>query len=41
MEFLPHIQQIAREAGDLLMEHFGKVDIEYKGEVDVVTVADR
>ncbi|HWK31875.1 MAG TPA: inositol monophosphatase family protein [Terriglobales bacterium] len=41
MEFLPHIQQIAREAGDLLMEHFGKVDIEYKGEVDVVTAADR
>jgi myo-inositol-1(or 4)-monophosphatase len=41
MEFLPHIQQIASEAGDLLMEHFGKVDIEYKGEVDVVTVADR
>jgi myo-inositol-1(or 4)-monophosphatase len=41
MEFLPHIQQIALEAGDLLMQHFGKVDIEYKGEVDVVTVADR
>ena len=41
MEFLPHIQQIAHEAGDLLMEHFGKVDIEYKGEVDVVTAADR
>ena len=41
MEFLPHIQQIAREAGGLLMKHFGKVDIEYKGEVDVVTIADR
>jgi myo-inositol-1(or 4)-monophosphatase len=41
MEFLPHIQQIAREAGDLLMKHFGKVDVEYKGEVDVVTIADR
>ena len=41
MEFLPHIQQIALEAGDLLMKHFGKVDIEYKGEVDVVTAADR
>jgi myo-inositol-1(or 4)-monophosphatase len=41
MGFLPHIQQIAREAGDLLMKHFGKVDVEYKGEVDVVTVADR
>jgi myo-inositol-1(or 4)-monophosphatase len=41
MEFLPNIQQIALEAGDLLMRHFGKVDIEYKGEVDVVTAADR
>jgi myo-inositol-1(or 4)-monophosphatase len=41
MEFAPHIQQIAREAGRLLMKHFGKVDIEYKGDVDVVTVADR
>jgi myo-inositol-1(or 4)-monophosphatase len=41
MEFAPHIEAIAREAGGLLMRHFGKVDIEYKGEVDVVTVADR
>lgn len=41
MEFAPHIQQIAREAGDLLMRHLGKVDIEYKGDVDVVTIADR
>src|SRR3954468_1537335 len=40
-EFLPHIQKIAREAGKLLMSHFGKVAIEYKGEVDLVTVADR
>ena len=40
-EFLPHIQRIAREAGELLMSHFGKVAIEYKGEVDLVTVADR
>jgi myo-inositol-1(or 4)-monophosphatase len=35
------IQAIAREAGALLMSHFGKVEIEYKGEVDLVTVADR
>jgi myo-inositol-1(or 4)-monophosphatase len=41
MEFSPRIEQIAREAGSLLMKHFGKVDIEYKGEVDVVTIADR
>ena len=40
-DFLPHIQKIAREAGELLMGHFGKVEIEYKGEVDLVTKADR
>ena len=40
-EFLPHIQTIAREAGALLLSHFGKVEIEYKGEVDLVTIADR
>lgn len=39
--YLPHIRQIAQEAGDLLMSHFGKVEIEYKGEVDIVTKADR
>jgi myo-inositol-1(or 4)-monophosphatase len=34
--------QIAREAGGLLMEHFRQhVKIEYKGEADLVTVADR
>jgi myo-inositol-1(or 4)-monophosphatase len=34
--------QIAREAGALLMEHFHRhVTIEYKGEADLVTVADR
>src|SRR6185437_11402086 len=40
-DFLPNIQKIAREAGELLMSHFGKVAIEYKGEVDLVTIADR
>jgi myo-inositol-1(or 4)-monophosphatase len=39
--FVPHIQQIAREAGELLMSYFGKVEIEYKGDVDLVTKADR
>lgn len=39
--FLPEIRQIAQHAGDLLMSHFGKVAIEYKGEVDIVTIADR
>jgi myo-inositol-1(or 4)-monophosphatase len=40
-DFLPNIQKISREAGELLMSHFGKVEIEYKGEVDLVTKADR
>src|SRR5438309_2867769 len=40
-DFVPDIQKIAREAGELLMQHFGKVEIEYKGEVDLVTKADR
>jgi myo-inositol-1(or 4)-monophosphatase len=34
--------QIAREAGALLMEHFRQhVKIEYKGDADLVTIADR
>jgi myo-inositol-1(or 4)-monophosphatase len=34
--------QIAREAGALLMEHFQQhVKVEYKGEADLVTIADR
>ncbi len=34
--------EIAREAGALLMEYFHQhVKVEYKGEVDLVTVADR
>jgi myo-inositol-1(or 4)-monophosphatase len=34
--------EIAREAGALLMKHFEqRVKVEYKGEVDLVTVADR
>lgn len=32
---------IAREAGAILMRHRGAVRIEYKGEADLVTVADR
>jgi myo-inositol-1(or 4)-monophosphatase len=40
MEFLPQIQDIAREAGALLMSYFGKVEVQYKGDVDVVTEAD-
>src|SRR5437016_6104815 len=42
--FVPAMAQIAREAGALLMEYFRqqvKVKVEYKGEADLVTVADR
>jgi len=39
--YLPAMQQLAREAGALLMSYFGKVAIEYKGDVDIVTAADR
>jgi myo-inositol-1(or 4)-monophosphatase len=40
--FVTHIAAIARDAGALLMDRFAKhVTIEYKGEVDLVTEADR
>jgi myo-inositol-1(or 4)-monophosphatase len=36
------MEAIAREAGALLMQHFrNRVTIEYKGDVDLVTIADR
>jgi myo-inositol-1(or 4)-monophosphatase len=35
------MQDLAREAGSLLMSYFGKVAIEYKGDADLVTKADR
>ncbi|HZU44736.1 MAG TPA: inositol monophosphatase family protein [Terriglobales bacterium] len=39
---LPDIEAIAREAGGLLMQYFHqRVKIEYKGDVDLVTEADR
>jgi myo-inositol-1(or 4)-monophosphatase len=40
-DFLNPMQALAREAGALLMSFFGKVAIEYKGDVDLVTQADR
>ncbi len=40
-DFLPPMQDLAREAGGLLMSFFGKVAIEYKGDADLVTKADR
>jgi myo-inositol-1(or 4)-monophosphatase len=40
--FLPAISAIAREAGTLLMDYFHQhLKIEYKGEADLVTAADR
>ncbi len=41
-ELVPAMQEIAREAGALLMTYFARrVKVEYKGEVDLVTEADR
>ncbi len=41
-EFVPRMSEIAREAGGLLMGYFHRrVKIEYKGEADLVTEADR
>jgi myo-inositol-1(or 4)-monophosphatase len=42
MSYLADLEQIAREAGALLMSYFdSNIKIEYKGEVDLVTAADR
>ena len=40
-DYLVSMEQLAREAGLLLLSYFGKVSIEYKGDVDLVTQADR
>ena len=41
-KYLPKLTAIAREAGALLMEYFDKnIRIEYKGDADLVTAADR
>lgn len=40
-DYLPFMQELAREAGALLLSYFGKVTVEYKGEVDLITEADR
>ncbi len=41
-DFVPAMSELAREAGALLMTHFRRrVEIEYKGDVDLVTIADR
>ena len=41
-EFVGRAAEIAREGGALLMEYFARnVTIEYKGDADLVTEADR
>jgi myo-inositol-1(or 4)-monophosphatase len=40
-DYLTPMQELAREAGSLLLSFFGKVAVEYKGDVDLVTQADR
>src|SRR5882757_6535435 len=40
-DYIHPMQELAREAGALLMSFFGKVSIEYKGDADLVTKADR
>ena len=41
-QYLENLEPIAREAGALLMSYFDRhIKIEYKGDVDLVTVADR
>ncbi|HEV3206844.1 MAG TPA: inositol monophosphatase family protein [Terriglobales bacterium] len=41
-DFVPAMAEIAREAGALLMGYFHQhVKVEYKGEADLVTIADR
>src|SRR5204862_3509648 len=39
--YLTPMQELARQAGSLLLSYFGKVAVEYKGDVDLVTEADR
>src|SRR5207342_2910590 len=40
-DYVHPMQELAREAGSLLMSYFGKVAVEYKGDADLVTQADR
>src|ERR1700756_2481412 len=40
-DYVHPMQQLAREAGSLLISYFCKVSVEYKGDADLVTQADR
>lgn len=41
MSYLETAEEIAREAGALLMDHFGRVSFQLKGDFDLVTEADK
>jgi myo-inositol-1(or 4)-monophosphatase len=41
MNYLKTAEEIAREAGALLMEYYGRVSFELKGDFDLVTAADK
>ena len=41
VDYLSVAVDIAREAGALLLKHYQRVEIEYKGEFNLVTAADR
>src|SRR5215467_11718533 len=40
-DYVHPMRELAREAGSLLTSYFGKVSVEYKGDADLVTQADR
>ena len=40
-DFIPFASELAHEAGAILMSHYRKVQVEYKGSFDTVTAADR
>ena len=40
-DFVAFASDVAHEAGAVLMNHYEKVNIEYKGAFDTVTAADR
>lgn len=40
-DYIPFAAELAREAGAVLMRHYGNVQVEHKGSFDTVTAADR
>lgn len=41
VDYIPFAADVAREAGAILMQHYSHVQVEYKGQFDTVTAADR